>query len=146
MRDASKARKMVIFRGEIVTGVGKYSELSFPGRYEITEAPQDWPNKLYPGSLNVMVRDDGYPEGFTSPPIGPGVQKFDDHRMDAAIAEAKSTLDTFVAALKAGSEGTAGFAVKKGFTYGPDGKEFIWVGDVSLDEGMPESQEGVCTG
>lgn len=61
------------------------------------------------------------------------VEKFDDDRMDAAISEAESTLDTFVAALKASSEGTDGFAVKKGFTYGTDGKEFIWVGDVSFD-------------
>ncbi len=71
-----------------------------------------------------VVRREGEPDYF---------ETFDENLMDAAIAEAKSTLDTFVSELKDRSSGSEGFAIKKGFNYGKDNKEFIWVGEVSLD-------------
>ena len=49
------------------------------------------------------------------------VETFDKQRMDAAISEARATLETFVAALDAQAEGTDRFAIKKGFSYGKDG-------------------------
>ncbi|MBN1911856.1 MAG: DUF2314 domain-containing protein [Pirellulales bacterium] len=60
--------------------------------------------------------------------------EFDEDRMDAAIAEAKSTLDTFVTALKAKKGSDKLFSVKKGFKYGTgdDDIEYIWISDVRL--------------
>lgn len=55
------------------------------------------------------------------------VEVYDEARMDAAIAEAKSTLDRFDSALEVRAEGTDGYSIKKGFPYGEDSKEFIWV-------------------
>jgi uncharacterized protein YegJ (DUF2314 family) len=63
------------------------------------------------------------------------VTKFDEKRMDAAIAEAKGSLNVFEAALEARAPGTDGFCVKKGFGFGNEGKEFIWVGDVRKEDG-----------
>ena len=61
------------------------------------------------------------------------VEAYDQGRMDAAIAEAEGTLDTFVEALRADNPDHSGFALKKGFAYGESGKEFIWIDTVALD-------------
>ena len=68
---------MLEFKGQITTGVGRYSNMVIPGREKLSEAPADWPTKLCPGSLNVVI--DEYPEGFT-PPAGRsgGVYRLDD--------------------------------------------------------------------
>ena len=68
---------MLEFKGQITTGVGRYSNMVIPGREELPEAPADWPTKLCPGSFNVVI--DEYPKGFT-PPAGRsgGVYKLDD--------------------------------------------------------------------
>lgn len=52
--------------------------------------------------------------------------------MDAAIDEAKSTLGTFVSALKAEKPDMSNFAIKKGYTFGGEEKEFIWINEVKL--------------
>src|SRR6516164_917977 len=49
------------FRGKVASGVGRYSTLSIPGRSKLNQAPSDWPESLFPGSLNVCV--DAYPLG-----------------------------------------------------------------------------------
>ena len=65
------------------------------------------------------------------------VTAFDEKRMDAAISEARESLRTFEAALEAREPGTDAFAVKKGFQYGTDGTEYIWLTDVSrTDDGF----------
>ena len=48
-----------------------------PGRQELSHAPSDWPVRIYPGSLNVVI--DTYPDGFTEP-VGRsrGVYQLDD--------------------------------------------------------------------
>lgn len=58
------------FEGQIAGGVGKYAELHFPGTEELPEAPDDWPASLYPGSLNMVVSEEGYPAGFVAPEMG----------------------------------------------------------------------------
>ena len=53
------------FLGTVSRGIGKYSEMTIPGREALSDAPADWPLRLCPGSLNVLI--DFYPEGFTEP-------------------------------------------------------------------------------
>ena len=43
-------------------GIGQHSTLQVPGRSALPTAPVDWPEALYPGSLNVRI--DEYPEEF----------------------------------------------------------------------------------
>ncbi len=43
-------------------GVGQHFTLLVPGRSALSSAPVDWPEALYPGSLNVRI--DEYPDGF----------------------------------------------------------------------------------
>ena len=49
------------YKGTIINGCGKHSELGVPGRTTLREAPDDWPDVLAPGSLNVLVASSGYP-------------------------------------------------------------------------------------
>jgi uncharacterized protein YegJ (DUF2314 family) len=60
------------------------------------------------------------------------VQAADEELMDAAIAEAKSTLGTFVSALQAQDVRKTSFNIKKGYAFGREGKEFIWISEVKL--------------
>ena len=46
------------FKGTVISGIGKYSELVFPDRDEFRGAPEDWPEGLQEGSLNVRITDD----------------------------------------------------------------------------------------
>ncbi len=41
------------FEGVVAAGIGKHSELIVPGRVVLREPPHDWPEVLFPGSLNV---------------------------------------------------------------------------------------------
>jgi hypothetical protein len=50
--------------------------MTIPGRAELSFAPTDWPETLHPGSLNVLIADNGYPDEFFRFP-GEGVQKLD---------------------------------------------------------------------
>jgi len=58
-------RRNLRFQGAICSGVGKHSEMLMPGRSALSNAPDDWPEKLCPGSLNVLIQV--YPEGFGEP-------------------------------------------------------------------------------
>lgn len=58
------------------------------------------------------------------------VVKFDQKRMDAAIAEAKSTLDEFEEALEARRPGSSDFTLKKGFPTSRGALEFIWISEI----------------
>ena len=46
------------------SGVGCHATLHVPGRAELCTAPADWPERLHPGSLNVVV--DEYPAELLS--------------------------------------------------------------------------------
>lgn len=54
----------LIFSGLIVNGIGGHSELIIPGRNDLEDAPAEWPERLFPGSLNVRVIC--YPPEFAS--------------------------------------------------------------------------------
>lgn len=47
--------------GSVINGRGRHTELGVPGKSELPQAPEDWPEALAPGSLNFLVADDGYP-------------------------------------------------------------------------------------
>lgn len=66
------------FKGKITDGIGKHVELVVPGREDLESAPADWPVKLQPGSLNILVDTSGYPEAFVSMPLGCSVANLDD--------------------------------------------------------------------
>lgn len=73
------------FKGQITDGIGKHSELFVPGRNELATAPSDWPTKLQPGSLNVRVSQDGYPNGFAKYRHGLSVKNLDDGCLNPAF-------------------------------------------------------------
>ncbi len=60
----------------------------------------------------------------------------DDSEMNAAIAEARRTVDQFILALECPKSSQSGFAVKYGFSDdGSDQLEFMWVHDVTFHNG-----------
>lgn len=67
--------KEIIFKGKIRDGRGNFSKMKIPGRSSLPIAPNDWPEVICPGSLNVKVME--YPEELES--LGPGnhIQKLD---------------------------------------------------------------------
>ena len=66
------------------------------------------------------------------------IKDFSKDRMQLAIKEAQSSLDTFLQALQSPKLKTSGFTIRKGFTFGdsPENIEFIWIGDVRSREGL----------
>lgn len=69
--------RTLIFHGTISAGIGQHSDMSIPGRELLPDAPPDWPDRLCPGSLNVVIND--YPEGFAAPAgRSRGVYQLDD--------------------------------------------------------------------
>lgn len=74
----------LLFAGTVTTGVGHHVELFVPGRGELAKAPTDWPEKLRPGSLNVLVdryptelREHGLPNNVASLDSGQFVPEFE---------------------------------------------------------------------
>lgn len=77
---------MLQFIGNVRSGKGKHSELVIPGTAELNPAPRAWPDRFHPGSLNVGIRKDGYPEGFVDPDEGGrGVTLLDDGVIEPAV-------------------------------------------------------------
>lgn len=54
--------KSLVFDGVVINGRGGHAELGVPGRHELPSAPHDWPEQLFPGSLNLRVLQ--YPSEF----------------------------------------------------------------------------------
>lgn len=55
----------LIFTGKISKGAGKHKELGVPGKGKIHQAPEDWPELLFEGSLNIKINANGYPVEFS---------------------------------------------------------------------------------
>jgi len=72
----------------------------------------------------------GWPGAASAKDNPPVVSDFNTTVMDAAIAEAKTTLPAFIALLKTPPPAAENFSIKKGFSYGEEGMEFIWLGEV----------------
>lgn len=65
------------FSGVITSGIGKHVELYIPGRSKLSNAPSDWPEKLHPGSLNIRVDVNGYPDFFKEQGLENTIQSLD---------------------------------------------------------------------
>ena len=63
------------FGGMIINGIGRHVELALPGRRELSEAPEDWPDALTPGSLNLRVTE--FPAEFGALKLEPSVKSLD---------------------------------------------------------------------
>lgn len=63
------------FRGRIVNGIGKHSQLYVPGKSELSSAPEDWPEKLCPGSLNILVTQ--WPDMFSNKKLSLSAKSLD---------------------------------------------------------------------
>jgi hypothetical protein len=67
------------FIGTVRAGSGRFAEdMIIPGHDDLFLAPLDWPTQLAPGTLNIMVNDDGFPEGFIEIGSGDGLKKFEE--------------------------------------------------------------------
>ena len=75
----------IIFKGLIVNGVGRHVELYVPGKLEILQAPEDWPDKLCSGSLNIRINPDGFPEEFMRYSINNKVEILDSGMFDPIL-------------------------------------------------------------
>ncbi len=65
------------FFGVICDGKRQFSTLGIPGRGGLSHAPDDWPDQLYPGSLNIQLRAGGYPDAFGERGLASSVESLD---------------------------------------------------------------------
>lgn len=73
------------FFGVICDGIGQFSTLGIPGREELNHAPDDWPDSLYRGSLNVRVEPHGYPDAFGERGLASSVESLDSGRFQPSF-------------------------------------------------------------
>jgi len=67
------------FIGTVQTGNGKFAQdMVIPGHGDLFMAPIDWPTELAPGTLNIKINDDGFPDGFNENGSGDGLIKFEE--------------------------------------------------------------------
>ena len=53
------------FSGTVRSNQGAFSQqMVIPGRKSLVLAPEDWPAKLAPGTLNIAIHDVGFPNRF----------------------------------------------------------------------------------
>ncbi|MGA8348743.1 MAG: hypothetical protein ACXWPK_09230 [Isosphaeraceae bacterium] len=75
------------FIGTVRSNKGECSvQMVVPGRDSLVVAPADWPVRLAPGTLNIGVNDDGFPEGFEEIGEGDGLKKFDEGKFRPELA------------------------------------------------------------
>lgn len=65
------------FHGVVKGGIEKFSDMMIPGRAKLSDAPADWPDVIHPGSLNVLIPDNGFPAEFLNRCQGELIQKLD---------------------------------------------------------------------
>jgi hypothetical protein len=64
-------KKHIEFKGKVVSGWIKHSELAIPGKSKLPSAPSDWPETLCPGSLNIEISVNDLPKELDN--LGPGM-------------------------------------------------------------------------
>ena len=57
-----------------------------PGRKGLVLAPEDWPAKLAPGTLNIAIHDGGFPNDFDQLGKGDGLKKLDEGNFRPELA------------------------------------------------------------
>jgi len=81
-----KMTTILKFTGKVRSGKGEHSKLLIPGAEDISDPPPDWPIRFYPGSLNIDILSDGYPQGFAPPESGGrGVSPLDDGGIEPTV-------------------------------------------------------------
>lgn len=75
----------ITFKGSIVNGRSRHVELYVPGRNELPAAPTDWPLKLCPGSLNIKINSNGYPDEFKNRDLAETIKSLDSALFKAAF-------------------------------------------------------------
>lgn len=77
--------KNIEFKGKVVSGQGNHSDLGIPGKNKLPYAPDDWPDILYPGSLNVEILTNELPKDLDT--LGPGnlIKKLDNSILKPAF-------------------------------------------------------------
>lgn len=74
----------LVFTGEVINGRNGHHQLVIPGRNDLQDAPKDWPEKLFPGSLNVLVSS--YPVELGQRGLTNSVKVFDTAGFRPALA------------------------------------------------------------
>ena len=82
----------LIFKGQVIKARGGHTKLLVPGRQEIADAPLDWPLRLFPGSLNVLISPNGYPNEVIGRGIAPTVRFLDSASFRPAFSIAQSLM------------------------------------------------------
>ena len=59
--------------------------MEIPGRATLPQAPEDWPEELYRGSLNVRIRANGYPADFVQRGLPVSVETLDNGLFEPAF-------------------------------------------------------------
>jgi hypothetical protein len=66
------------FIGKVRSNKGRFAkEMVIPGRENLLVVPPDWPTQLAPGTLNVEIDSNGFPNGFDEIGDGDGLRKLD---------------------------------------------------------------------
>lgn len=65
----------LVFKGRVVNGIGRHAELHVPGKSLLSAAPDDWPEKPYPGSLNILVTQ--WPDAFSERKLAHSAKSLD---------------------------------------------------------------------
>ena len=74
------------FIGTMQTGRCRFAhEMVIPGRDSLFLKPDDWPRQLAPGTLNILVNDDGFPVGFEEIGKSEGLTKLDEGNFGRAL-------------------------------------------------------------
>lgn len=72
------------FFGTVRGDKGTFSqEMVIPGRDDLIVVPEDWPDRLVPGTLNIEIDD--FPKDFDGIGEGDGLQKLDKGKFRAAL-------------------------------------------------------------
>jgi hypothetical protein len=75
------------FIGTVRSNEGAFSrEMVIPGRKRLVLAPKDWPEKLAPGTLNIAIRNNGFPNDFDQLGKGDGLKKLDEGKFWPELA------------------------------------------------------------
>ncbi len=70
--------RKLVFSGTVRSNQGAFSrEMVVPGRKDLFLTPKDWPPKLEPGTLNIAIHDDGFPNDFDQLGEGDRLKKLD---------------------------------------------------------------------
>lgn len=90
-------KKHIEFKGKIVSGQGNHSDLGIPGKNKLPHAPEDWPQILCSGSLNVEISAEDLPKELESLGDGVLIKKLDNGVLKPAfVIEQKAILNNTI--------------------------------------------------